>query len=408
MATKTRVDIGYTRVHWEGTWFTSSSSGPSVVTGTDSQSGGSVRNWKRKIRECTDATGAYSRTVVNAGLVRGKFKFSITNPNEGGATRNCEVTGVITNSGSGHPMAPLVPTNKEDTQARIAFLQKVRNSQRSFQSGVFLGELKEAIHMVTRPATALRRAVSSYSTAAKKAVRRARNTSAAAKALSGTWLEHSYGWRPFFSDVDSGMKALADLPKIVGEVISGSSSNKTVSAPFLYNPVWDNTIARLRFVDISTTRVRYKGMLACDNNTSTARDWHQNWGLTLSDFLPTVWELIPYSFLADYFSNVGSVIDAASLGSVSLRWGFSSSFSKSERKLISYALVNNGFTPSSTWHWTDKGFSCSCPELSQMQFNRSSVSSVSVGISDLAVKVPGVKDWRKWANIAALSIEKLL
>lgn len=408
MAT-TRPDIGYSKVDWQGTWFSDHTDGPYSITSTDSRVGGSVRNWKRKIAECTDATGNYSRTIIRQGLIRGEVVFTITNPNQGNQRQQMRMHGVITNSGSGHPAAPSVPTNSQDTQARINFMKKVRKTQRGFQTGVFLGELRETIHMVTRPASALRHAISSYSSAAKYAYGRAGGGRRGLKAVSGTWLEHSYGWRPLFSDIDQGMSALARLPRVYGEVITGYSEQRTVAGPAKWNPIWENTTVQLQFMDVNTTRVRYKGMLAFANDRSKAEEWNQKWGLTLSDFAPTAWELIPYSFLVDYFTNVGDIIDTASMGTVALRWGFKSSFAAGQRILTSYKLANiGGWSPNSTWHWTPNSLVCVCPELSRVQFDRTSISSVSVGISDFQVKVPGVDDWRKWANIAALAVEKIL
>jgi hypothetical protein len=42
--------------------------------------------------------------------------------------------------------------------------------------------------------------------------------------------------------------------------------------------------------------------------------------LDLPHALPTVWDLLPYSFLVDYFTNVGDIIRAYSLVGNNLRW----------------------------------------------------------------------------------------
>jgi hypothetical protein len=47
-------------------------------------------------------------------------------------------------------------------------------------------------------------------------------------------------------------------------------------------------------------------------------------GLNLDQFLPTIVELIPYSFLADYFANIGNIVEAVSFNTARLRyWGAS-------------------------------------------------------------------------------------
>lgn len=39
-------------------------------------------------------------------------------------------------------------------------------------------------------------------------------------------------------------------------------------------------------------------------------------GATFPDFIPAAWELMPWSFLIDYFSNVGQIINSAATASV--------------------------------------------------------------------------------------------
>ena len=43
-------------------------------------------------------------------------------------------------------------------------------------------------------------------------------------------------------------------------------------------------------------------------------------GVDLSSVAPTSWELIPYSWLVDYFTDVGSAIDAVSIRLVEFGW----------------------------------------------------------------------------------------
>lgn len=396
------VDIGGRTRSWTGTWFSGGFTGPVSNSSTDIKIGDSVPHWKDKIRRVTSATGTYSRVKVVQGLVRGVGSFSINNPNQGNQLQTMTCSGVLLQNPK--PVAPAgLPVNSVDTLARMAFMKKVRKSQRSFQGGVFLGELREAIHMVVRPASGLRNAIDDYVKAQRSAFGHRRNLPA--KALTDTWLEHSFGWRPFLSDVDSGMKALAKVPRIIGDPISGVAKDAFKSAPFTQGEVIDNGRIDHTWVDESSVFVKYKGLVAYENENS-APDWQSNWGITLSDFLPTVWELIPYSFLVDYFTNIGDIIDGASMGSVQLRWGFCSTLRKSSRRNVSYSWGNQGYPAS--WHFSPNNLTLQVPELSQFSFVRQNISSVSVGITDFQMKIPGIGDWRKWANIGALATSRRL
>lgn len=382
----------------------------SIHTSSDSKAGTKNPFWKDRVRRMTQAGSAYARNSTVNGFVTGHITGSYR---EGPAGTN-SYNRITTDTLSGELFLdsfPGVPVSAPDftildTNARVNFLSKCRGAQRAFQSGVFLGELRETIHMIIRPASALRRGISSYLAAAKKAYRRA-SPNRRASALTGTWLEYSYGWRPLFKDVDDGMAALADTDHIVPDIIAGSSKDEWTVGSGLYSTGASGSFVRgaARARERHQASVRYLGCVGWES-TNRASTWQSHWGLTLSDFAPTVWELIPYSFLVDYFSNVGAVIDASSFGVVQLRWGVRSSFGVAAIQSSALSPVWSGLPANAVPLYLTS--SLSFGQLSRFSFNRALVSSVSVGLSDLHFKIPGIGDWRKWANIAALASQKAI
>lgn len=370
-----------------------------------SKSGTKNPGWKQAIRLVRQAATPYAVDATNNGFLSGKIagSFHLTGTPIGQRIQNVLSGELFLDNGPGVPNIP--DMSYLDAEAKVNFIRACRSSQRAFQGGVFLGELREAIHMIVRPATALRKAVGNYSRAAKKAVRIARGAKNRAKALSGTWLEYSYGWRPLLSDVDAGMAALADVHHIVPDVIVGYSKDEWTSSRNTYQTsasgIFISGIASI--ATRSRGRIRYLGCVAWES-MNLARDWQSHWGLTLDNFAPTVWELIPYSFLVDYFSNVGAVIDASSFGAVQLRWGVKSEATEAHLYLCDFAPV----WTSSSAEDTEESMSLGLSTFSRFHFNRGLVNSVSVGLNDLHFQVPGVGDWRRWSNIAALAVEKIL
>jgi hypothetical protein len=57
-------------------------------------------------------------------------------------------------------------------------------------------------------------------------------------------------------------------------------------------------------------------------------------GFSWESFVPTVWELVPYSFILDYFTNIGDVLSAGLLVQSHLAWGCAS-FGTTKTKEIS-------------------------------------------------------------------------
>lgn len=43
-------------------------------------------------------------------------------------------------------------------------------------------------------------------------------------------------------------------------------------------------------------------------------------GLTFREFVPSLWELLPYSFVADYFGNIGDILNAISYSDIKLTY----------------------------------------------------------------------------------------
>jgi hypothetical protein len=391
--------------------------GPTLITNESiSKTKFKVYQWKLKIKNGSSATGPYSIDVVTYFPSQGSASASYDYVNDGTPSLDRATHSVL--GTLDYPNLPSLPSglpssSDVDTQARIGFQNKVRSAQRSFQGGAFLGELREAIHMVRSPAEALRKSVTRYSVAAKKAARQAARTKgpkkarAVAKALSGTWLEHSFGWAPLFGDVDSAAKALGDTNHHVPNVVQysafdniASSVVSTYNNPSANGHLYIRSKFRTRF-DVS---VHYKGCVAWDS-PNLARDWQSTWGVSLRDFVPTVWELIPYSFLVDYFTNVGKLVDASSTGDVSLRWGTCATRLLSNRELVGRQILNDTTDPI---NWHVGSLSASVDQISRFSFYRQVVDKVGTNIFDLQLRCPGVKDWHKWANIAALATERFV
>lgn len=379
-----------------------------TATSSDTKAGSKNPSWRSQVRSCVNATTGYSRTIVRDGLFYGRITatYEVEDYNDPGAPRwskaSCIDYEVVGNNPRLGPPS-LQSMSNLDSDVRIKFLAKCRAARSSFQTGVFLGELRETIHQIVRPASALRRAVSLVSVKSKKTLHHAKTLKQGLKVVSGSWLEFAYGVRPLISDIDDAMATLAQKGTLYPEVVSAQSGadwysfkssdvNAIPGSLILYNR---------QYRDLYNQRIRYKGAVAWESK-NLAGEWRSDWGLTTSQFVPTIYELIPYSFLVDYFSTLGQVIDAASYGSVGLHWGVKSETNRATRQVLQSASVlqnQNGVRNQKI-----QDVAVRIPPLSRMQFIRSIVSNVSVDFNDIHLRCPGV-DSTKWLNIAALATE---
>lgn len=290
-----------------------------------------------------------------------------------------------------------------DTSARLSLLGKIREAQTQFNAGTFFGELRETIHMLRRPAQALRKGIDDYVRTARKVARSYHGTSRN-KALSGTWLEYQYGWKPLISDIDSAQNALSEAADSVTKVfLKSSGRQRSPGDPFSVNLAVNSVPIVGKFTTLREVSIRYKAAVSIWGdgiNVGLAR-----WGLDGSNFFPDVYNLIPYSFLVDYFSNLGKVIDAACLQHFVIDWGVKSTRRSASEICLSLKLQPGTIFTTNTERRYDIGTSMSTYTNEVVEGTRSGIAgTIETSFSDLRLQFPS--SWRKWFNIAALSHQR--
>lgn len=125
------------------------------------------------------------------------------------------------------------------------------------------------------------------------------------QSANDAWLEGRYGWRPFVYDVMSWFDARA-TPK-AQRYTARARKKKTVSVTTYRNLGKHNKLGMIRVMDeltlVGTLRA---GQLA--EFRPQINGYAQSFGLY--DVMGTAWELIPYSFVYDWFCNLGDVAKA--------------------------------------------------------------------------------------------------
>lgn len=138
--------------------------------------------------------------------------------------------------------------------------------------------------------------------------------------INEKYLEFTYGWKPLVHDTKAAAEAVAKVNTnhlyhyVHGSGLETYRSEMSASTQTLGQLVWTNRTNA--FIE---AKVSIRGVVGLRHNALHA-SYLDELGIRLTAFLPTVWELIPYSFVIDYFTNTGKLIDSIGSGSVNLRW----------------------------------------------------------------------------------------
>lgn len=176
----------------------------------------------------------------------------------------------------------------------------------SFNGFVFLGEFSQTARMLTNP---LKESIKLTQDLLKV------RGKASIKDFGDLWLQYRFGILPLISDMSEISKILSEksedrireryrfygkASKSITEKYESSSPGFIATAHGYTDKIYD-----------SETIIRFGVQTNLIDTASTLQARVLN-TLDLTKVLPAAWELVPWSFLIDYFVNIGDIIGAAS------------------------------------------------------------------------------------------------
>lgn len=205
-------------------------------------------------------------------------------------------------------------SSEAEHKAASQVLSSYRNAVQSFAGLNFAAEFAEVIAMFTNPVRGLfgHTVNFAHKVGGLKNIRRSSDYAAA---LGETYLGYKFGVEPLANDLAQAIIASDEFTTLVGmelaEKISGSGSSDVTIG---YSEATPLAYATQRMREGESSEVRYKGKVALKYDASS---FARMGGFAPPDVIPAVWEAIPFSFLVDYFTNVGDVLYRASSASAS-------------------------------------------------------------------------------------------
>lgn len=365
--------------------------------------GSNLKNWRSLIKQGLSATTylhGSSRTYDFPTNTATRDDI-VTVGGQKGKVRRRTLIGAI----EGTAAVPGVSTallNETTLAARAIFLKRAIKAQQKIQSLVALGEIGQTAHMIKNLASLLHHGIWDYLATLKKRRKRSRRSKKTSEIISETWLEYSFGWQPLMGDIDGAAHALAESTVNAAKQFEriGAHANRYEFSPGVAVTVGaPGAIPQFRIHKRTTTgkscSVRFSGAVNLQppgTNTVT-----NQFGLRLRDIVPSLWELVPYSFLVDYFTNIGDMISGLAFQRSDLRWveyGW-------KHESVNIAMVDSIEFPAIV------GESLIASQYQASGQQRLAATTVhreqdfGTFVPPLQFEIPGLSS-KKWLNIAAL------
>ena len=306
---------------------------------SESRGGESVKNYAYRISNGLDATGAYSLDATLTEQSEGRW-YAEWSSNSNRKYRDYDETTGNLNPFTFAAFPSMGSLPAEAQSAASGQYWSDISSKQSFGL-TFLGELRETVGMLRHPLKGLRQLTSEYLSGLRKNADRIRRKEKASKRkyLADAYLEYAFGWIPLIQDVNDIVEAsILHLNDVEYVPVSGFASRDqaTVAAPQTMNVA---NYGRLLRYQRTTQRsfVKCKGALRLKREVDGPMvHFADSFGVGVMGFVPTVWELLPYSFLVDYFSNVGDMLSYAFACNASIAWSCNTAVTR-EETLVSYS-----------------------------------------------------------------------
>jgi len=389
--------------------------------------GDNIPNWKWLISQGLDATTTMDGTIERAQYRRGHLYARhelIYNPDPRWTTVwQYTGEGHFTPIGafSGSESVPLSTTTAAN-RALARFNDKAANVNRQFQGGVVLAEIAKTLHGIRHPAEALFKGIETYSRAATKlrtrfvknrasylSLSKARRREVAksfSKAAAGLWLEKTFHWTPLMYDIQGGISALEHTFDQMPRTFVKASGTEVVTEAHSVTHNGTSYIDMIESYSVKTgATVRMYGSVRVRPRLPFWPDT-TSLGFDIKSFVPGIWELIPYSWAIDYFTNIGDILYGMSQGGSEVAWSAQGSSRWVKRGMI----TTTGFTVDALTpvpDYTTKAYILGSPsELLSEHAVIHRASYTGNYIPELEWRVPGLS--LKWLNLGAAFLQRSL
>lgn len=322
---------------------------------TGSRTGESVKDYKEKIKAGQQAGSPYTldRNFV-LGVEEGRATYGATEKYVGALPRppswNPNTYRETWQGMQNIPVPVLshlsVSPSKAEAIALAKTYKKIREEQQHMNSPAVIAEFVDVLRQFGSPARALVDLTNRRFNRLELERRRLKGSTTFkrikwSEIVASTYLEWSFGLAPLISDTRSAAEALArwqyektDNPHFRAKIVSRGEDVAIQKATDPGVKAWNSAYMYYKRAYIKKTAARCQYVVGL--NGSLRADFGSNerllqlLGFDHKNWIPALWEAVPWSWLVDYFTNVQQILEAAATGQAAVSWIVKTATTRSE------------------------------------------------------------------------------
>jgi len=413
------IYYGYRFRNNGSTWASASTSAD--LTGT--RTGTKVSDWREKVRTGRDASSPFSSDRNE--LLSMSEGFGAFSAKSGASSLTQDCTGFF-QTGPGVTVTHLnTGTNEAEATALQKTYAKLRSEYQRLNSAAVVAEGLDVMRQFGRPAEAILELTNRHINRLYLEGRGLKGSTAFrriqfAQILARTWLEYSFGLAPLIADSVAVAEALARWneevadPETSGDRLrSRISSRGTQELSSLssggYQPIAN---CHLRYGLRTKKDTSYRVQYVCGLNSSHIADSGSNdrliqlLGFKPENWVPGIWEWVPWSWLADYFTNIGQILNASVTSTAGVSWVCKTVSQETFQHVTAPVDPEATRNRLALYGWTMQSCSGNLGQYSRRRTTVTRTAGVSLGLPPLTVSCPAIGDAKKWLNMGAVLLAR--
>lgn len=273
-----------------------------------SQSGYDNHDWQARIEAGLDASSVYTTSGAKLKVFSRRYLQGTYNQTVGGKVyvRNAW------HFDSGRPAfsSPTFTSVNARNKAIGRFYRKLQDVYQAFDGLTFIGELFQIRRSIAERAGNLVAKMTKDHKRMHRYAKRARKRQERQKLYSDSYLEATFGWMPFFSDISDLASA---FDHEVQPIVRIAASEFEEGAPVLTKLASGTGIFTWDVITRKVHDVKYSFV------AGVRPDWEKPdaFGFDLKNLPLAAWELTPWSFVVDYFVDVQGWLTSKIYSSIS-------------------------------------------------------------------------------------------